>query len=94
MEYLLSQFAPWFDPNMLSITAEPYVTVESKLYLRLTVIATDVILLAAAFWYCRYVVYPSHLCTLLVKLFCAEIGSRVGQKSVLEPFEPITPSVP
>lgn len=53
MEYLLSQLAPKFDPNMLRIQADPYLTVEAKLYLRLTVIATDIVLLAAVLWYCR-----------------------------------------
>lgn len=53
MEYLLSQLAPWFDPDMLSIQAEPYVSVQAKLFLRLTVVATDIILLAAVLLYCR-----------------------------------------
>lgn len=53
MEYILSQLAPWFDPDMLRIQAKPYVSVQAKLYLRLTVMATDVIMLAAVLLYCR-----------------------------------------
>ncbi len=51
-EYLLSQFAGYFDPEMLRIRREPYASPNTILFQRLTVIVTDIILFAAIQFYC------------------------------------------
>lgn len=88
MEYLLSQIAIYFDPDMLRIQAEPYFSVEAKLYLRLTVIATDIILLAAVLWYCRCA-YQLQIFSQLQPGECCLVTCRfVASASVSMPFRP------
>jgi len=42
-EYVLSQFAKYFDPNMLNIQADPYDSPMTTLYQHITVIVTDLV---------------------------------------------------
>lgn len=48
-ELLLSRLAPYFDPAMLVISATPYTSPATVLYMRLTVIAADLVYLYAAY---------------------------------------------
>ena len=47
-ERLLSLFAPLFDRDMLRYTAEPYDSPGTNVYMRLTVIASDALLLVGS----------------------------------------------
>lgn len=52
-EWFLSQFAAFFDPQMLRISAEPYASTETIIFQRLTVILSDLVLFYALRSYCQ-----------------------------------------
>ena len=47
-ERVLAVFAPFFDPQMLVVSSQPYASAPTVLYQRLTVMVTDVLLLFGA----------------------------------------------
>ena len=47
-EFILSQFAPLFDPEMVKVTNLNYVSTSSVLFQKLSVILTDLVFLYAS----------------------------------------------
>lgn len=58
-ELFLSYFAPYFDPDMLKISATPYASPNTVFFMRLTVIASDAVYLYAAYVWLRLLTDPA-----------------------------------
>jgi len=57
-ELVLSYFAPYFDPQMLQITAKPYTSPQTVFYQRLTVIVSDIVYFYAVYIWMKLLTDP------------------------------------